>query len=250
MTHADLGELKPLHAPRVRQAPSQPAAETTNARLNRLRAGVLGANDGIVSMSGMVIGVAAAGASPAAILTAGLAGIAAGALSMGAGEYVSVSTQRDTQKAMLRRQRSEIQQSPDQGRAELVATYESKGLTPELARQVADRLYDVDPLAAHAEASLGIDEQDLTSPWAAAAASIFSFLVGSLLPTLVIVLVHGPAGILATVVAAAIALALTGWTSATLGGAPRARAVARNLLWGLAAMAVTWGIGTLVGQRV
>ena len=222
----------------------------SGARLNWLRAGVLGANDGIVSMSGLVIGVAAAGANPGTILTAGLAGIAAGALSMAAGEYVSVSTQRDTEMALIAKERQELADFPEEELRELAGLYVQKGLSAELALEVATQLHANDALAAHAETELGIDHEEFTSPWHAALASMVSFLVGSIIPTLTIVLIQGQAGIVATVLAAAVALMLTGYTSAALGQAPRGRAMVRNVTWGLAAMAVTYGIGAAVGTRV
>lgn len=222
----------------------------TGSKLNWLRAGVLGANDGIVSMSGLVIGVAAAGASSGAILTAGLAGIAAGALSMAAGEYVSVSTQRDTEMALIEKEKRELAEYPEEELQELTGLYVDKGLDPDLALEVATQLTAHDALAAHAETELGIDHEEFTSPWNAALASMVSFLCGSIIPTLTIVLIHGHAGIIATVVAAGLALMLTGYMSAALGDAPRGRAVARNVVWGLAAMAVTYGIGRLVGTQL
>ncbi len=222
----------------------------SGARLNWLRAGVLGANDGIVSMSGLVIGVAAAGANAATILTAGLAGIAAGALSMAAGEYVSVSTQRDTEMALIAKERQELAEYPEEELRELAGMYVQKGLTASLALEVATQLHAHDALAAHAETELGIDHEEFTSPWHAAIASMISFLVGSIIPTLAIVLIQGHAGIIATVVAAAVALMLTGYISAALGEAPRGRAMLRNVTWGLAAMAVTYGIGAAVGTQV
>ncbi|HEX2856776.1 MAG TPA: VIT family protein [Propionibacteriaceae bacterium] len=222
----------------------------SGARLNWLRAGVLGANDGIVSMSGLVIGVAAAGATSATILTAGLAGIAAGALSMAAGEYVSVSTQRDTEMALIAKERQELAEFPEEELRELAGLYVQKGLTAQLALEVATQLHAHDALAAHAETELGIDHEEFTSPWHAALASMISFLVGSIIPTLTIVLIHGTVGMVATVVAAGLALLLTGYISAALGEARRGRAMARNVIWGLAAMAVTYGIGAAVGTRV
>jgi len=222
----------------------------SGARLNWLRAGVLGANDGIVSMSGLVIGVAAAGASAGTILTAGLAGIAAGALSMAAGEYVSVSTQRDTEMALIAKERRELAEFPEEELRELAGFYVQKGLSAPLALEVATQLHAHDALAAHAETELGIDHEEFTSPWHAALASMISFLVGSIIPTLTIVLITGQAGIVATVVAAGVALMLTGYISAALGQAPRARAMLRNVTWGLAAMAVTYGIGAAVGTQL
>ncbi|MCL2316893.1 MAG: VIT1/CCC1 transporter family protein, partial [Actinomycetia bacterium] len=186
----------------------------TGARLNWLRAGVLGANDGIVATSGLVIGVAAAGATAATLLTAGLAGLAAGALSMAAGEYVSVSTQRDTEKALLAKEKYELENFPEAELDELAGMYEAKGLTPDLARSVAVQLTAHDALGAHAETELKIDKEELTNPWHAAVASMFAFVTGSILPLLAILLIPGPARIPVTVVAAALALMLTGWISA------------------------------------
>ena len=220
------------------------------AKLNWLRAGVLGANDGIVATSGLVIGVAAAHASRGAILTAGLAGLTAGALSMAAGEYVSVSTQRDTEGALLAKERWELANEPDDELAELAGLYESRGLSPELARQVAEELTAHDALAAHAEIELGLDPDKLTNAWQAAVASAVSFTLGALIPLLIILLVPDQAKIALTVTAAAAALALTGWVSARLGGAAVGRAIARNVGGGLLAMVVTFAIGALFGTRV
>jgi len=225
-------------------------SEHSGARLNWLRAGVLGANDGIVATSGLVIGVAAAGAGNLAILTAGLAGLAAGALSMAAGEYVSVSTQRDTEAALLAKERWELETFPDEEFDELAGLYEAKGLTPELAKTVAEQLTAHDALAAHAEAELKIDHEELVNPWHAALASMCSFIVGAVLPLLAIMLASGVVRVPITVVAAAAALALTGWISAWLGKARIATAVARNVVGGLLAMGVTYLIGSLVGMHL
>ena len=219
-------------------------------RLNWLRAGVLGANDGIVATSGLVIGVAAAGAAQGTILTAGLAGLAAGALSMAAGEYVSVSTQRDTESALLAKERFELENYPTEELEELAGFYEDKGLTADLAHTVAEQLTAHDALAAHAEVELKLDQEDLTNPWHAAGASMASFIVGAILPLLTITLVTGPARIPLTVVAAAFALALTGWISARLGQAKVRLAILRNVGGGLLAMAITYAIGALVGTHL
>jgi len=234
--------------------PQHPASaeQPSNAgdRLNWLRAGVLGANDGIVSVSGIVIGVAAAGASHGALMTAGLAGLAAGALSMAAGEYVSVSTQRDTQTALLAKERWELETYPEEELNELAGFYVDKGLTPELAHSVAEQLTAHDALAAHAEVELKIDQEELTNPWHAAFASMTAFVIGSLLPLLTILLVPGAFRIPATVVAVAVALFLTGLISAKLGDANIRLAILRNVGGGLLAMAITYGIGALVGMHV
>ncbi|GAA1760926.1 VIT1/CCC1 transporter family protein [Nostocoides vanveenii] len=219
-------------------------------RLNWLRAGVLGANDGIVSTAGLVIGVAAATNNRAAIFTAGLAGLAAGAMSMAVGEYVSVSTQRDSERAMVAKERLELAQLPHTELLELAEIYEGKGLPPRLALDVAKALTEHDALAAHAEAELRIDPDDLTNPWHAAIASMISFTMGALLPLLAILNPATGWRIPGTVVVVLVALALTGYISARLGGAAIGRAVLRVVLGGILAMAVTYGIGRLFGTAV
>lgn len=221
-----------------------------SAMLNWLRAGVLGANDGIVSTAGLVIGVAGATSDETAILVAGIAGLAAGALSMGAGEYVSVSTQRDTERALLDKERRELEEMPEEELLELRDIYVGKGLSVSLAHQVATELTAHDALGAHAEAELGIDPDNLTNPWAAAWASMIAFTVGALLPLLTIVLSPADARFYVTFAAVAIALALTGHGSARLGGAPVVPAVLRNMGGGMLAMIATHLIGTLVGAQV
>jgi VIT1/CCC1 family predicted Fe2+/Mn2+ transporter len=219
-------------------------------RLNWLRAGVLGANDGVVSTAGIVMGVAGATTDRTTILIAGIAGLVAGALSMAAGEYVSVSTQRDSELALLEKERRELRDEPEDELQELAGLYVAKGLTEDLALQVAHQLTEHDALGAHAEAELGIDPDDITSPWAAALASSLAFVVGALLPLLTITLVDPAARVPVTVVSVAAALALTGWASARLSYGPPWRAVLRNVGGGLLAMVVTYAIGSLVGTRV
>jgi VIT1/CCC1 family predicted Fe2+/Mn2+ transporter len=221
--------------------------QSLSGRLNWLRAGVLGANDGIISTAGLVVGVAGATANRHAIVVAGLAGLVAGALSMAAGEYVSVSTQRDTEKAMLDMERQELREDPHAELDELTDIYTQKGLDRALARQVAEQLTEHDALAAHAEAELHLDPNDLTNPWSAAAASFVSFAVGALLPLLTMALVPTPARVPATFVAVLIALVLTGSSSARMGQAPVPRALVRNVCGGFVAMAVTYGVGRLFG---
>ena len=220
------------------------------ARLNWLRAGVLGANDGIVSTAGIVIGVAAATVERSTIATAGIAGLAAGAMSMAAGEYVSVSTQRDTEKALLAKEKRELREMPDEELEELTQIYEDKGLTPDLAAEVARQLTAHDALGAHAEAELGIDPEALTNPWHAAWASMSAFTLGALLPLLAILLPPAGARVWVTALAVVVALAFTGWGSARLGQAPVRPAVLRNIAGGLVAMLVTYGIGALVGTQL
>ena len=220
------------------------------ARLNWLRAGVLGANDGIVSTAGIVIGVAAATVERSTIATAGIAGLAAGAMSMAAGEYVSVSTQRDTEKALLAKEKRELREMPEEELDELTQIYQDKGLTPDLAAEVARQLTAHDALGAHAEAELGIDPEELTNPWHAAWASMSAFTLGALLPLLAILLPAAAARIWVTAAAVVVALAFTGWGSARLGQAPVRPAVLRNIAGGMLAMLVTYAIGALVGTQV
>jgi VIT1/CCC1 family predicted Fe2+/Mn2+ transporter len=220
------------------------------ARLNWLRAGVLGANDGIVSTAGLVVGVAGATTDSTAILIAGVAGLAAGALSMAAGEFVSVSTQRDTEQALLAKEKWELEEMPEQELAELVQIYRDKGLSERLAKEVAQELTDNDPLRAHADAELNINPDELTNPWHAAWASMLAFTIGALLPLLTITLTPLSVRVWITVFSVAVALAGTGFVSARLGYSPPPRAVARNVTGGLLAMAVTFAIGSLIGTGI
>ncbi|WP_139979338.1 VIT1/CCC1 transporter family protein [Nocardioides litoris] len=231
---------------------SEPAEHTSglSQRLSWLRAAVLGANDGIVSTAGIVVGVAGATTDRGAILVAGVAAVVAGALSMAAGEYVSVSTQRDSERALLRTEERELREEPEHELEELAAMYVERGLDDDLAHRVARQLTDHDALAAHAEVELGIDPADLTSPWRAAVASMVAFTLGALLPLLTILLVPAGGRVVVTVVAVAAALAATGFTSARLGYAPPGRAVLRNVSGGLLAMGVTYAVGSVLGTRV
>jgi VIT1/CCC1 family predicted Fe2+/Mn2+ transporter len=225
---------------------SEPHGGGRSARLNWLRAGVLGANDGIVSVAGIVVGVAAATTTSTTIVTAGVAGLVAGAVSMALGEYVSVSTQRDSERAVLEVERRELAEEPEAELAELAAIYEDKGLSPATAWQVAVELTERDAFLAHAEAELGIDPADLTNPRHAALSSALSFTLGALLPLLAI-LTPAAIRIPVTVVAVLVALALTGAVGAILGAAPVQRAMIRVLAGGALAMATTFAIGHLVG---
>ncbi|MGQ5690535.1 VIT1/CCC1 transporter family protein [Rhodococcus erythropolis] len=226
---------------------SEPHAPSLNNRLNWLRAGVLGANDGIVSTAGLVVGVAAATTERSAIFTAGFAGLVAGAVSMALGEYVSVGAQRDTERALLQKEKKELLETPEAELQELTEIYENKGLSPETARRVAEELTEHDAFAAHVEVELGIDPDDLTNPWHAAISSAISFTIGAAIPLVAILL--PPTGIRVPIAffAVLIALALTGTISATLGGARKTRAVLRVVIGGALAMAVTYGVGQLVG---
>ncbi|NMI01649.1 VIT1/CCC1 transporter family protein [Pseudonocardia acidicola] len=226
----------------------EPHAAAVSSRLNWLRAGVLGANDGIVSAAGLVVGVAAATPELGPILTAGVAGLVAGAVSMAMGEYVSVSTQRDTERALLAKERRELEEAPEAELAELAAMYEAKGLRPETARTVAEELTEHDAFAAHVDIELGIDPDELTNPWHAAIASAIAFTLGALLPLIAILLPPVSARIPVTFAAVLVALALTGTISARLGGAGKRRAVRRVVLGGAVAMAVTFAVGQFIGH--
>jgi len=216
-------------------------------RLNWLRAGVLGANDGIVSTAGVVVGVAGATSTLQTILTAGLAALVSGALSMAGGEYVSVSTQRDTEKAAVELERWELANLPEQEEEELVELIRTSGLSDELSRRVARELTEHDALRAHAQVELGINPDELTSPWEAALASFFAFAVGGIIPFTAIMFPYADWRVLACVVAVIIGLTLTGYVSARLGNAPPRPAILRNVGVGSLTMAVTYVVGRLFG---
>ena len=230
--------------------PREPHTGGIAGRLNWLRAAVLGANDGIVSVAGIVIGVAGATTSRGPIFTAGLAGLVAGAVSMALGEYVSVSSQRDSEHAQIAQEKRELASTPDAELTELTALYEAKGLSAATARTVAVELTSHNALAAHLEAELHIDPADIPNPVHAAGASALSFVAGALLPMLAIML--PPAGwrVAVTYVAVLIALALTGALSARLGGSDVRRAVLRVVVGGALGLAFTYGIGRLFGTAV
>jgi vacuolar iron transporter family protein len=219
-------------------------------RLNWLRAGVLGANDGIVSVAGLVVGVAGATTSRATILTAGVASLVAGALSMAGGEYVSVSTQRDTEMAALELEKRELRDMPEEEELELAQLYEEKGLSAELAADVARELTKKDALRAHADAELQIDPDNLTSPWHAAWASLVAFTVGGLIPLLAIGFPPTDLRVWTCGVAVALGLLLTGIISARLGNADARRAILRNVGVGALTMVVTYYVGVLFGITV
>jgi VIT1/CCC1 family predicted Fe2+/Mn2+ transporter len=223
----------------------EPHTEKTISKLNWLRASVLGANDGIVSVAGIVVGVAGANGNSHIIVTAGIAGLVAGAISMAAGEYVSVSSSRDTEKALLNKKKYELEHYPDEELEELAHIYEKKGLTPKTARLVAEELTKNDPYAAHIDAELGIDPDDLTNPWQAAFASAASFLTGAIIPLIAIVLFPQSIRILMTFVSVLVALAITGTISAKVSNANVLRATARVVIGGAIAMIVTFGVGRL-----
>ncbi|NTW41460.1 MAG: VIT family protein [Cellulomonadaceae bacterium] len=240
----------PVALPEPGLHPDEPHSNGTQARLNWLRAGVLGANDGIISTAGLVVGVAAATPARSAVLVAGVASLVAGAVSMALGEYVSVSSARDTESAMIARERRELAEDPVGEQAELAEIYRRKGLSSETAARVAAELTAGDALAAHVEAELGLDPHERTNPWHAALASAVAFTVGSLIPLLAVVLAPVAARIPITIAAVVVGLAVTGSVSAHIGGAGRRRAMLRLLLGGAAAMLVTYGIGHLLGATV
>jgi VIT1/CCC1 family predicted Fe2+/Mn2+ transporter len=220
------------------QHPDEPHGQGIAARLNWLRAGVLGANDGIVSAATPQVG---------AILTAGAAGLVGGALSMAVGEYISVSSQSDSQRALIAKERAELLSSPDEELAELAGIYESRGLTADTARQVAIELTAHDALAAHLSAELNIDETEVASPWAAAVASAIAFVSGAILPLAAILLLPQPVRIPLTFAIVVLALAGTGALGARVGGSPLLRATIRVTVGGALALAATFLIGSLLG---
>jgi VIT1/CCC1 family predicted Fe2+/Mn2+ transporter len=219
-------------------------------RLGWLRAAVLGANDGIVSTASLIVGVAAAGADRGALLVTGLAGLCAGAMSMAAGEYVSVSSQADTEKADLAREGTELAANPDLEQAELAAIYVGRGLDPGLAKQVAERLMAHDALSAHARDELGISESLSARPVQAAFASAGTFAVGAAMPILVALL--APEARLALFVSGGslACLATLGVLAARAGGAPVLTSTLRVAFWGALAMGLTAGVGSLFGTTV
>ena len=220
------------------------------SRIGWLRAAVLGANDGIISTASLILGVAGASASKGSILLAGIAGLVAGAMSMAAGEYVSVSSQSDTENADLAREREELATEPEAEREELTKIYVDRGVEAALAREVADQLTAKDALGAHARDELGISEITTARPVQAALTSAATFSVGAAAP-LALVLIS-PGDWLVPVVAGGslFALAVLGWLGAKTGGAEVLKPVLRVTFWGALAMAITFGIGVLVGTAV
>ena len=218
--------------------------------LNKLRAGVLGANDGIVSVAAVVVGVAGATSALAPIVTAGVAAVVGGAISMALGEYVSVASARDSQTALIAKERRELAETPEQELAELAGIYQAKGLTPQTAQRVAEELTAHDALGAHLEAELHIDENEVLKPWQAAVASGLAFLAGAVLPMLAILLPPPELRIPITFIATLAALGITGALGAVLGKSPWLRPTVRVLGAGALALAVTFGIGALLGTQI
>ena len=227
--------------------PAEPHGQGVAARLNWLRAGVLGANDGIVSVAAVVVGVAAATPDLGPIVTAGLAALVGGALSMAVGEYISVSSQSDSQRALIAKEREELRANPDEELAELAGLYEARGLSAETAKQVALELTAHDALAAHLSAELGIDKDEVASPIAAASSSAIAFVSGAALPFAAIVLLPEEVRIPLTFVIVALVLAGTGALGARIGGSPLLRATVRVTVGGALALAATFLIGSLLG---
>ncbi len=219
-------------------------------KLNWLRASVMGANDGIVSIAGLVFGIAGATSESGIILATGIAGIVAGALSMAVGEYVSVSSSRDSESALLAKEKFELEHYPEHEFSELKEIYAKKGLSEETAQKVAEELTAHNAFAAHAEAELKIDPEHLTNPASAAFASAGTFFVGALIPLLAITLPSPELRIPIAGIAVILALIVTGYVSAAVGGAEKTRAVIRVVIGGVLAMAITYGIGTLVGTAL
>ncbi|MCA5894242.1 VIT family protein [Isoptericola sp. NEAU-Y5] len=225
----------------------EPHVGSLAQRLNWLRAGVLGANDGIVSVAAVVVGVAAATPSRSAVLTAGLAALLGGAISMALGEYVSVSSQSDSEKALIAKEKHELATMPDEEFDELVGLYRERGLSEATARQVATELTRHDALGAHLSAELNIDPDDVVSPWHAAWASLLAFLCGGILPMAAVLLVPEPWKIAATFGVVLLALGVAGSIAAWIGGSSRARSMARVVVGGALALGATFGLGSLLG---
>src|SRR6476661_5933646 len=226
---------------------NEPHDSSVAARLNWLRAGVLGANDGIVSVAATVVGVAGVTNDLAPILVAGTAAVVGGAVSMALGEYVSVSSQSDSQRALIEKERRELAEDPEAELAELAAIYQEKGLTAETAAKVAKELTAHDVLAAHLSAELNIDEADIVSPWHAAFASAIAFTIGAILPMLAILLPPPGIRVPLTFISVLVALALTGALGAWIGGGSKTRAAVRVVVGGALALAATFMIGNLLG---
>lgn len=216
-----------------------------NSKLNTLRAGVLGANDGIVSTSALLLGVIAAGAGATATFTAGMAAAVAGAVSMALGEYVSVSAQRDSERSLIAKERGELRDMPIEEISEMEEILRSYGVAEKTAATAAAEIHASDPLHAHLQLELGIDTEDLTNPWAAAASSALSFILGALLPLASVLLApHSSAAVVVTTVTL-MSLGVTGFISARLSGTPTGKSVARLVIGGATGLAVTYGIGSL-----
>ncbi len=222
----------------------------SNSRLNWLRSAVLGANDGIVSVSSIILGVVGATDSRHTIFIAGLAGLVAGAFSMAVGEYVSVSSQRDTERAYIAREKRRLRDDAAHELDGLAHVYMQKGVSKATARLVAQELTKKDALKAHLETELNLNEEDLNNPTQAAVASMISFTVGGLIPLVAVMVASAHTRIAITFVAVLVALTVTGYASATVGGASRRRAILRVVIGGALAMALTYLVGRIFGTTV
>lgn len=228
----------------------EPHAAAVNSKLNWLRAGVLGANDGIVSTACILLGVIAAGSETHAIMIAGIAAAVAGAVSMALGEYVSVSAQRDSEQHFIELESSELRDSPEEEHQELVGILQGYGVSREAADRAARDIETKDPLKAHLQLELGIDSEELTNPWTAAFSSAISFTLGALLPIFSVMLAPMTArGLVVTIVTLA-TLVLTGFVSAYVSGTNKWRSMLRLLIGGALGLVVTYGVGLLFGTGV
>ncbi|KQO46264.1 MULTISPECIES: VIT1/CCC1 transporter family protein [unclassified Frigoribacterium] len=236
----DVSSVLPTH-------PDEPHAGSLAGRLNWLRAGVLGANDGIVSVAAVVVGVAGATTSTSAVATAGAAALVGGAISMALGEYVSVSSQSDSQRALIEKERAELADDPEAELAELTALWRAQGLSEQTASLVATELTERDALAAHLSAELHIDQDDVANPWHAALSSAVAFLAGAILPLLAVLLTPEGLRIPVTVAVVLLALAATGALGARLGRGAVGRATLRVVVGGALALAATYLVGSLLG---
>lgn len=223
---------------------------TSSNDMNKLRAAVLGANDGVVSTAGIVLGVAGAAATKEAIIIAGAAGLVSGAISMAAGEFVSVSSQRDTERAFLKARRKHIKKEHDSATEELIEIYQSKGMSEKTAKLAAYELEQKDLVNKELEKESGIDPDDITNPWSAAIASATAFTAGSAIPLASIILASDEQRVWVTAIAVIVSLALTGTISARVGKANKTRAALRVVVWGIGAMIITYAIGSLIGMSI
>jgi VIT1/CCC1 family predicted Fe2+/Mn2+ transporter len=227
-----------------------PSDQANNSKLNSLRAAVLGANDGVVSVSSVVMGVAGATSDAHAITLAGLAALIAGALSMAVGEYVSVSSQSDAEKAYIREEKKDLHEDPEGELNELTREYVKLGLSHTTASRVAQELTKKDALRSHLRVHFNLDPDDINSPWQAAVASLLAFTAGGLVPFLASIIVPHEIRIPITVAAVLVALVIIGTLSARVGNAPKVRAVSRVVVGGVLAMLLTYGVGALFGATV
>ena len=229
---------------------SSKASSKSSSKLNKLRAGVLGANDGIVSISSLVMGVAGATNNKGTIFTAGMAALVAGALSMAVGEYVSVSSQSDAEKMYIKREKQELAESPVEELEELTQAYVDMGVTRETAGDVALELTAKSAIKAHLQTEYNMDENEISSPMHAAVASLGAFTIGGLIPFVTIIVSPSGLRLITTVLAVVVALIGTGYMSAHAGGAPKLRAILRVVIGGLVAMTATYFIGKLFGNII